>query len=104
VIAPNPLGTSQQNFISRPPIVPVRNAREDIYAATGSATEFGEGFAQRGVRALFGLWAPPVAAQHASAAGRDALQEITVTARKVSQNDAEVTAQVETALHSDRYV
>jgi osmotically-inducible protein OsmY len=51
-----------------------------------------------------GLWAPPVAAQHASASGRDALQEITVTARKVSPSDAEMTKQVETALHSDRYI
>jgi hypothetical protein len=53
---------------------------------------------------LFGLWAPPVAAQHAPASGRDALQEITVTARKVSKTDEEVTEQVETALHSDRYI
>jgi osmotically-inducible protein OsmY len=52
---------------------------------------------------LLGLRAPPVAAQHASA-GRDALQEITVTARKVAKSDAEVTEQVETALHQDRYI
>src|ERR1700735_576960 len=48
--------------------------------------------------------APPVAAQHAPAAGRDALQEITVTARKVAKTDEEVKEQVETALHSDRYI
>ena len=53
---------------------------------------------------VLGFWAAPVAAQHASASGRDSLQEITVTARKVSPTDAEVTAQVETALHSDRYI
>jgi hypothetical protein len=53
---------------------------------------------------LFGLWAPPVTAQHAPASGRDALQEITVTARKVSKTDEEVTEQVETVLHSDRYI
>jgi hypothetical protein len=53
---------------------------------------------------LLGLWAIPVAAQHAPASGRDALQEITVTARKVSQSDAQMTEQVETALHSDRYI
>ena len=53
---------------------------------------------------LFGLWAPPVAAQRASASDRDALQEITVTARKVSPSDAEMTERVETALHSDRYI
>jgi osmotically-inducible protein OsmY len=51
-----------------------------------------------------GFWATPVAAQHAAALGRDALQQITVTARKVSMTDEEVTAQVETALHSDRYI
>jgi hypothetical protein len=53
---------------------------------------------------LFGLWAPPVDAQRASALGRDALQEITVTARKVAKTDEEVKEQVETALHSDRYI
>jgi osmotically-inducible protein OsmY len=53
---------------------------------------------------LFGLWAPAAAAQHAPASGRNALQEITVTARKVSETDEEVTEQVETALHSDRYI
>jgi osmotically-inducible protein OsmY len=53
---------------------------------------------------VLGFWAAPVAAQHAPASGRDSLQEITVTARKVSPTDAEVTAQVETALHSDRYI
>lgn len=52
---------------------------------------------------LLGIWAAPIAAQHA-ASGHDALQEITVTARKVAPTDAEVTAQVETALHSDRYI
>jgi osmotically-inducible protein OsmY len=36
--------------------------------------------------------------------GREALQEITVTARKVHNSDEEVTAEVETALHSDRYI
>lgn len=36
--------------------------------------------------------------------GRNALQEITVTARKVSPTDAEVKVQVEAALHSDRYI
>jgi osmotically-inducible protein OsmY len=51
-----------------------------------------------------GIWATTVAAQHAPASGRDALQEITVTARKVSRTDAEVTARVETALHSDRFI
>jgi osmotically-inducible protein OsmY len=51
---------------------------------------------------VLGFWATPAAAQHASV--RDALQEITVTARKVSPTDAEVTAQVETALRSDRYI
>jgi hypothetical protein len=53
---------------------------------------------------LIGFWTSPVAAQHVPASGRDALQEITVTARKVSPTDAEVAAQVETALHSDRYI
>jgi hypothetical protein len=53
---------------------------------------------------LFSLWATPIAAQHAPASGRDALQEITVTARRVSKTDEEVTEQVETALHSDRYI
>ena len=53
---------------------------------------------------VLGFWATPVAAQHAPASGRDALQEITVTARKVSKTDEEVTEQVETALHSDRYI
>jgi osmotically-inducible protein OsmY len=53
---------------------------------------------------VLGLCAPPVAAQHAPAAGRDALQEITVTARKVAKTDEEVREQVETALHSDRYI
>jgi osmotically-inducible protein OsmY len=53
---------------------------------------------------LLGLWAPPVAAQHAPASDRDVLQEITVTARKVSPSDAEMTEKVETALHSDRYI
>ena len=51
-----------------------------------------------------GIWATTVAAQHAPASGRDALQEITVTARKVSKSDEEVIEQVETALHSDRYI
>jgi osmotically-inducible protein OsmY len=53
---------------------------------------------------VLGLCASPVAAQHAPAAGRDALQEITVTARKVAKTDEEVKEQVETALHSDRYI
>jgi osmotically-inducible protein OsmY len=53
---------------------------------------------------FLGFWATPIAAQHAATSGRDALQEITVTARKVFKTDAEVTAQVETALHSDRYI
>jgi osmotically-inducible protein OsmY len=53
---------------------------------------------------LFGFWAIPGAAQQIPASGRDPLQEITVTARKVFKSDAEVTAQVETALHSDRYI
>jgi osmotically-inducible protein OsmY len=53
---------------------------------------------------LFSFWATPIAAQRAPASGRDALQEITVTARKLSKSDEEVTAQVETALHSDRYI
>jgi osmotically-inducible protein OsmY len=52
----------------------------------------------------FGFWAIPVAAQQAPASGRGALQEITVTARKISKSDEEVTAQVESALHSDRYI
>jgi len=50
-----------------------------------------------------GLWATPVAAQHAPPSGRDALQEITVTAKRVF-NDADVAEQVETALHSDRCI
>lgn len=53
---------------------------------------------------LFSGWANPLAAQRAPASGRDTLQEITVTARKVAKSDEEVTAQVETALHSDRYI
>jgi hypothetical protein len=53
---------------------------------------------------LLGLSASPILAQHVPASGRNALQEITVTARKVSETDAEVTQQVETALHSDRYI
>jgi osmotically-inducible protein OsmY len=53
---------------------------------------------------VLGLCAPPVAAQHAPAAARDALQEITVTARKVAKTDEEVREQVEAALHSDRYI
>jgi osmotically-inducible protein OsmY len=52
---------------------------------------------------LLGFWATPVAAQHAPASGRDVLQEITVTAKRVF-NDAEMAEQVETALHSDRYI
>jgi osmotically-inducible protein OsmY len=52
---------------------------------------------------VLGLCAPPVAAQHAPA-GRDALQQITVTARKVAKTDEEVREQVEAALHSDRYI
>jgi osmotically-inducible protein OsmY len=54
--------------------------------------------------ALLGFWATPIAASQALASGRDALQEITVTARKVSKTDEEVAAQVETALHADRYI
>jgi osmotically-inducible protein OsmY len=54
--------------------------------------------------ALLGCWAIPAAAQHAPGSNRDALQEITVTARKVFKTDAEMTEQVETALHSDRYI
>lgn len=53
---------------------------------------------------LFSFWATPSAAQRAPASGREVLQEITVTARKLSKSDEEVTAQVETALHSDRYI
>ena len=53
---------------------------------------------------VLGFGAMPAAAQRAAASGRNALQEITVTARKVSETDAEVTEQVETALHSDRYI
>lgn len=53
---------------------------------------------------LVGFWAKPLAAQQVPASGRGALQEITVTARKISKSDAEVTTQVETALHSDRYI
>ena len=53
---------------------------------------------------VLGFGATPVAAQHAPASGRDVLQEITVTARKVSKTDEEVQEQVETALHSDRYI
>jgi len=53
---------------------------------------------------LLGFWAIAAAAQHAPAAGSDALQEITVTARKVLKTDAEMTEQVETVLHSDRYI
>jgi len=50
------------------------------------------------------FWAAPVAAQQAAPSGRKALQEITVTARKLSKTDEEMTAQVETALHSDRFI
>jgi len=53
---------------------------------------------------VLGFWAAPVAAQHAPPSGRDVLQEITVTARKVSQTDEEVQEQVATALHSNRYI
>jgi osmotically-inducible protein OsmY len=53
---------------------------------------------------VLGFGAIPAAAQHAPASGRDVLQEITVTARKVSKTDEEVQEQVETALHSDRYI
>ena len=53
---------------------------------------------------LGGFWASPIAAAPAAASRGDALQEITVTARKVAKSDEEVTAQVETALHSDRYI
>jgi osmotically-inducible protein OsmY len=51
-----------------------------------------------------GFWAAPVAAQQATGSGRNALQEITVTARKLSKTDEEMTAQVETALRSDRFI
>jgi osmotically-inducible protein OsmY len=51
-----------------------------------------------------GLRATPIVAQHTPAQGSEALQEITVTARRVAKSDEEVTAQVETALHSDRYI
>ena len=54
--------------------------------------------------AVLGFSATPIAAQQAPPASRDVLQEITVTARKVSKTDAEVQEQVETALHSDRYI
>jgi osmotically-inducible protein OsmY len=54
--------------------------------------------------AVLALWVTPIAAQQAPPSARDVLQEITVTARKVSMTDEEVTAQVETALHSDRYI
>jgi osmotically-inducible protein OsmY len=53
---------------------------------------------------VLAFWAMPAAAQHAPGSGRDALQEITVTARKVAKTDEEVREQVETALHSDRYI
>jgi len=53
---------------------------------------------------LVGFRAMPLAAQQAPPSGRSALQEITVTARKISKSDEEVTTQVETALHSDRYI
>ena len=53
---------------------------------------------------LFGFWTTPISAAPATALGREALQEITVTARKVHNSDEEVTAEVETALHSDRYI
>jgi osmotically-inducible protein OsmY len=58
----------------------------------------------RPARPCFGFWATPTAASQALASGRAALQEITVTARKVSKTDEEVAAQVEAALHSDRYI
>lgn len=54
--------------------------------------------------AVLGFAATPIAAQQAPPPARDVLQEITVTARKVSKTDAEVQEQVETALHSDRYI
>ena len=54
--------------------------------------------------AVLGFSATPIAAQQAPPASRDVLQEITVTARKVSKTDAEVQEQVETALRSDRYI
>jgi osmotically-inducible protein OsmY len=53
---------------------------------------------------LCGFWTTPIAASPAAASGRGALQEITVTARKVYKSDEEVTAEVEKALHSDRYI
>jgi osmotically-inducible protein OsmY len=53
---------------------------------------------------LSGFWTSAVAAAPAIVSRSDALQEITVTARKVAKSDEEVTAQVETALHSDRYI
>jgi osmotically-inducible protein OsmY len=53
---------------------------------------------------VLGFWAAPVAAQQAAGSGRNALQEVTVTARKLSKSDEEVIEQVETALHSDRYI
>jgi len=53
---------------------------------------------------LGGFCTSPIAAAPASVSRSDALQEITVTARKVAKSDEEVTAQVETALHSNRYI
>jgi osmotically-inducible protein OsmY len=53
---------------------------------------------------LGGFCASPIAAAPAIVSRSDALQEITVTARKVAKSDEEVTAQVETALHSNRYI
>lgn len=53
---------------------------------------------------MLGFWATPVAAQRAPASGSDTLQEITVKARKLSKTDEEVKEQVETALHSDRFI
>jgi osmotically-inducible protein OsmY len=53
---------------------------------------------------LCGFWTCTIAAAQATASGREALQEITVTARKVYKSDEQVTAEVEAALHSDRYI
>jgi hypothetical protein len=53
---------------------------------------------------MLGFWATPLAAQRAPGSGSDTLQEITVKARKLSKTDEEVKEQVETALHSDRFI
>jgi hypothetical protein len=91
------------NFNPRP--ISCQSAtREGICAAIGITNKFCGELPCAACTPLFGFWTTPISAAPATALGREALQEITVTARKVHNSDEEVTAEVETALHSDRYI